>query len=190
MNLATPEPVIHIDGDTLTAVLDQRGWRKGSYGTDGPVCLYGAVRLCAPVAGDAYLIEQVKQRQGHGTSWNDDASTTEADVRAWIAPGIDVTDAELADTYGPQWQAVVALVRTLAAMTPQQVNELAAARAAARDAARDAAWDAAWAAARAAVTWDLASADGAYTFAQRDRLLAPFRAVFGDLPGLIDEVPS
>lgn len=197
----TPTPVIHIDGPTILHTLDERGWTKGNYGTDRTdtqVCLYGAIRLCAPIPGDAYLIEQVKARSGHGTGWNDDAATTEADVRAWVTPGIDVTDQELADTYGPQWRAVVHLVRAMAALTPDQITELWAARDAAGDAAgdaaRNAAWNAAWNAARdaarAAVTYDLATPTGPYTTAQRDLLLAPFRAVFGDeIITLMVEVP-
>jgi len=70
-----------------------------------------------------------------------------------------ITDDDLSMTFGPQWEAIVALVRRCAALTESEAVALDAAwdaRAAARDAAWaaargtawDAAWDAAWAAAR------------------------------------------
>ena len=150
------ETIIHLDGELPLAVLDRDGWTQGAWGEDGgPTCLHGAIRRCAPVPGDAYLIEQVERRLGHGPDWNDDKSTTEADVREFLAAGIDITADDLADTFGPQWRAVVSVVRTSAALTPEQAERLAAALAAARPAAWDASWDASWDAAWAAA-WDAA----------------------------------
>jgi len=176
-----PRVVIHLDGALPLAVLDERGWVQGSWeDVAGHVCAHQAIRLCDPIPGDAFLIEQVAQRKwGKGVAWNDDSATTEADVREWLAAGIDVTDADLDEVFGPQWRAVVELVRRAATLTEDEVEWLnaagaaaedaarAAARAAAEDAARTAAWDAAedaaeaavWGAARAAArgaVWDAA----------------------------------
>ena len=145
------ETVIHLDGALPLAVLDERGWVQGAWESAGGVCVHQAIRLCAPVPGDAHLIEWVAKAHGHGPDWNDDDATLEADVRAWLAEGIDVTDDDLAEVFGPQWRAVVSLVRRAATSTGDEAGRLRAARVAAwdaagvaaRDAARDAAWDAA-----------------------------------------------
>jgi len=145
------DTIIHIDGETAAGVLDEHGWTQGSYGRAGAVCLHGAIRLCQPHPGDAYLIEQVEARLGRwSTSWNDANGRTQGEVRAVLAAGLDYTDQDLADTFGPQWRAVVALVRRAAVLTPNEAKRLDAAWEAARGAAMDAAIDAAWGAARAA----------------------------------------
>ena len=150
--------MIHIDGTELIAQLDEHGWAQGVWtASDGAICAHQAIRLCAPQPGDAHLIEAVATAQGWGTDWNDDAETTETDVRARLAGGVDVTDSDLADVFGPQWRAVVRVVRKAAALTPCEADELAAARYAARGAARNAARRAARRAARDAtwyVAWD------------------------------------
>lgn len=194
------ETIIHLDGAKPLAVLDERGWAQGAW-TDGAghVCAHQAIRLCSPQPGDAYLIERVADRLwGRGAGWNDDDATTEADVRGWLGAGIDVTDADLAETFGPQWRAVVEIVRRAAVLTDDEVERLDAAWGAAWGAALDAAWvaalgaaldaagAAAWGAARGAVTWDLATADGPYTFAHRDLLMASWAEVCGLPEGLID----
>ena len=150
--------MIHIDGTELIAQLDEHGWAQGVWtASDGAICAHQAIRLCAPQPGDAHLIEAVATAQGWGTDWNDDAETTEADVRARLAGGVDVTDADLADVFGPQWRAVVRVVRKAAALTPGEADELAAARYAARDAtwyaARNATRDATWYATRGAARY-------------------------------------
>ncbi len=188
------ETVIHLDGELPIRVLDEKGWAQDAWtDDDGHVCAHQAIRLCAPVPGDAYLIEQVAEcLWGRGPDWNDDADRTEADVRAWLSAGIDVTDADLAEVFGPNWRAVVDVVRKAATLTDEQTERLRAAQAAARVAAWVAAWAAAWAAAGGAaggaagvvVVWDLATADGPFTFEHRDLLIAPWELVFGLPEGL------
>ena len=200
------ETVIHLDGALPLAVLDERGWTQGARESAGGVCAHQAIRLCVPVPGDAYLIERVARASGHGPDWNDDDATSEADVRAWLAEGIDVTDDDLAEVFGPQWRAVVALVRRAATLTADEAERLlraarGAAGGAAWDAAGGAAWGAAWGAAggaawvaawdaagdaaRAVVSWDLAVDDGPYTTAHRDLLIGPWVEVCGLPEGLI-----
>ena len=182
----TPTTIIHLDGALPLAILDERGWTQGDW-TDnaGHVCAHQAIRLCEPQPGDAYLIEAVAQARGHGTDWNDDDDTTEADVREWLAAGIDVTDADLLATFGPQWRSVVEVIRRAAVLTADEADRLVAARDAARAAAGAAAWDAAWDAAWGAVVWDLAAADGPFTLAHRDLLIGPWESVFGLPEGLV-----
>ena len=136
---------IAINESDLLALLGDNGehWVKGAWGDGDRMCLHGAIRRCQPVPGDAYLIERVAARSGWGTNWNDADDTSWADVRARLAH-IEVTDEDLADTFGPQWMLIVALVRRAAIMTDEEADRLAAAWGAARAAARVAAWDAAY----------------------------------------------
>lgn len=191
--------VIHVGGDPLVKVLTEQHWTKGVYdGADG-VCLHGAIRRCQPVPGDAYLIEQVESRLDRwSTNWNDSALRTEDDVLALARTGWDITDDDLATSFGPQWRAVVALVRRAAVLTRDEVDRFDAARDAAWGAAFDAAFDAARGAARGAarcaardaalgvVTWDLATEDGPYTYTHRDLLVGPWREVIGEPADLIE----
>ena len=142
---------IHIDLEALDERLSHgerwiRGW--GDFESpDGKTCLHGAIRFCQPIKGDAYLIERVSTRYGFGTSDNDVASSWD-EVRAKIIP--DITDEMLAETFGPQWEQIVALVRRISTATPDEAIRLGAAWDAAWGAAWDAAWGAAWDAARGA----------------------------------------
>ena len=184
------ETVIHVGGDVLADMLAGH-WQQGDYGDDGAMCLHGAIRQCCPVPGDAHLIELVEARLGRwSTSWNDDDDRTEAEVVELARRGWDITDADLAETFGPQWRAVVAVVRRAATLTADEAKRLdaawEAAWGAARDAARGAARDAARDAAGAVVTWDLATDDGPYTAAQRDLLIGPWVEVCGLPDGLIE----
>ena len=163
------ETVIHVGGDVLADTLAGH-WRQGDYGNDKAMCLHGAIRRCCPVPGDAYLIEQVEARLDRwSTTWNDAITRTEGEVVQLARAGWDITDADLIETFGPQWRAVVALVRRAATLTPNEAQRLGAAR----DAAR------------AVVTWDLATDDGPYTVAMRDLLIGLWAEVCGLPEGLI-----
>ena len=131
--------------------IDQHGWTQGQFETDdGKVCLLGAVRRCTPIPGDRHLVEQVMHRRRRADVWNDANDRTVDEVTAYLREHADVTDEELADTFGPQWREIVAQVRVISGATPQQLSDLAAAWSAARTAAWSVVWDAARAAARAA----------------------------------------
>ena len=164
-------PVITIPEADLVAILGDSGehWVQGRWENGVSVCLHGAIRRCQPIPGDAHLIEQVARRQGWGIDWNDARSTSWPMVRERLAR-IEVTDADLLDTFGPQWAAIVALVRRASVLTADEVRRLAAAW----DAARDAAWDAAWALA----VRDLIGQHG-FTQAHYDTLAGPWRTVTG-----------
>ena len=75
----------------------------------------------------------------------------------------------LADTFGPQWQPIVVLVRRAAILTSAETKALDAARAAARDAAREAA--------RALVVRD--QVGDTFTQAHYDTLTRPWATVIG-----------
>lgn len=191
---AMPEPTtITIPVDDVIATFDEgRLWAKGTWGTaTEPHCLHAGIRACQVVPGDAYIIEQVAARQGWGTSFNDRPDTKWGDVRAALMTHPEVLPAELAETFGPQWEAIVALVRRCAILTEDEASQLAAARAAAWDAAwaaaRDAAWAAAWDAARdaaRAAAWAAARAaarDAARALSVRDLIGDTFTQVHYDL---------
>jgi len=112
------------------------------------------------------------------------------------------TDDMLADTFGPQWEPIVTLVRRAATLTVDEANQLDAAwyaasyaaryaawyaaRYVARYAARDAAWyaardasrDVAWYAASVLVVRDLIGQHG-FTQAHYDILTQPWATVIG-----------
>ena len=182
--------------------IDAHGWIQGAEEDgDGQVCLTGALRLCSPVPGDSYIAREVFRRRDHAENWNDARGRTADEVIEYLAAS-EITDADLADTFGPQWRLIVAQVRLISGASPQQILDLAAARdaawTAAWDAARDAAWDAAWDAARAAAwgaaraaarcatwaaAWDATLATlvrDLITPKQHGLLMAPWRTVIGD----------
>ncbi len=146
------------------------------------MCLHGAIGRCQPQPGDAYLVEQVARRQGWGTDWNDDEHTHWGDVRERIAR-IEITDIDLADTFGPQWEQVVALVRRAAVLTADEGKQLEAAwwyssgYASGRPDALDAARGAARVAVRAAGCASAMAAAGSATPGSAARPLAAAQAV-------------
>ena len=153
-------------------------WIQGKWtGEDGERCLHGAIRECQPQPGDAYLIEAVANREGWGTGWNDAGGTEWADIDNRLTVTTVVTDADLEETFGPNWELIVRLVRQAAQLTPQQVEQLNAAwvavRVAVMDAAMDAVMDAAW----GLVVKDLIGRHG-FTQQHYDTLTGPWRAVF------------
>ena len=142
----------------------------------GHYCAHGAVlrQHCTP--GDQHMWRQIMRRGGLTEEWNDATDRTAEEVAERFALiAAETTAADMADVFGPQWEAIRDLVRRVAALTPAELDKLAAAGyaagyvawyadwGAAGDAAGYAAWDAAWAAARAATgdaagyaAWDAA----------------------------------
>jgi len=188
---------ITIPVEAVRARLDNgRLWLQGEWGTPADptagTCLQGAIRACQPTPGDACLVEEVGARFGFGTAANDKAADW-SEVERMLVEHAEVTDAMLADTFGPQWVAVVALVRRAAVLTAGEAEKLAAraaAWAAARDAARDAARAAAWDAALALGVRDLIGHHG-FTQSHYDLLTRPWATVNRpDLPEQSDRTPS
>ena len=192
----------------FTAVIDNlkgREWIQGEeQRPDGAVCAHGAVMTCQGLRpGDAHIIRAVMRAKGLTEGWNDMSGRTKDEVIAKLGLLVGVTDEDLAETFGPSWALVVAVIRRAAVLTEGEARSLAASRAAAwaaawaaaRDAARDAAlaasraaalaaaraaapWDAAWAAALAASVADLVGQHG-LTQEHIDKLMAPWVQVLG-----------
>ena len=139
----------------------------------GHYCAHGAVlrQHCTP--GDQHMWRQVMRKKGLTEEWNDATDRTAEEVAERFALiAAETTAADMADVFGPQWEAIRDLVRRVAALTPAELDKLdaagyaawdaawAAARAATGDAAGYAAWDAAWAAAWAAAGYAAGDAAG------------------------------
>lgn len=136
--------------------LDTHGWTRGTLKDgEGAYCLHGAVMYCAPVNGDAQIVSQVLNHRGFTYAWNDTDAADAAEVRA--ALDRDITDEELAEVFGPQWEHIVALVRRASELTEDEVKALRDAWAAAPGVAWLTAWDTAQEAVQA--TWSAAQAD-------------------------------
>ena len=146
-------PTINSERLILAAdYITEHGWTQGTFtASDGAVCLHGAIKSCTPVDGDTGIIRAVMRYKGFTEEWNDAGIRSADDVLAALRATV-VTDEDLAETFGPQWAAIVALIRRAAALTEREAQDLDAAwdatRGAAWDATRGAAWDAAWVAAR------------------------------------------
>ncbi len=176
-------PTINSERLILAAdYITEHGWTQGTFtASDGAVCLHGAIKSCTPVDGDTGIIRAVMRYKGFTEEWNDAGIRSADDVLAALRATV-VTDEDLAETFGPQWAAIVALIRRAAALTEREAQDLDAAWDATRDAARDAAWgatrdaarDAAWVAAWGAAmdtAWDaawVATRDAARALLVRD----------------------
>ena len=159
-----------LDTDVITRaaalVSEPDVWIQGENDDgQGHYCAHGAVlrQHCTP--GDEHMWRRVMRKRGLGEEWNDAPGRTAAEVaERFAAIAAETTESDMAEVFGPQWEAVRDLVRRLAVLTPDDIDKLTAAWAAAwvaaRAAARDAAREAARAAARAAraAAWDAARA--------------------------------
>ena len=188
-----------LDTDVITRaaalVSEPDVWIQGENDDgQGHYCAHGAVlrQHCTP--GDEHMWRRVMRKRGLGEEWNDAPGRTAAEVaERFAAIAAETTESDMAEVFGPQWEAVRDLVRRLAVLTPDDIDKLTAARAAAREAAREAARAAAraaraaaWDAARAAA-WDAAgdaAGDAALALVVRDligeqydTLTAPLRSI-------------
>ena len=159
-----------LDTDVITRaaalVSEPDVWIQGENDDgQGHYCAHGAVlrQHCTP--GDEHMWRRVMRKRGLGEEWNDAPGRTAAEVaERFAAIAAETTESDMAEVFGPQWEAVRDLVRRLAVLTPDDIDKLTAAWAAAwvaaRAAAREAAREAARAAARAAraAAWDAARA--------------------------------
>jgi len=146
------------------------GWGDWEH-ADTPTCMFGAIRYCQPVPGDAFLVEQVGARFGFGTQFND--QTFEFDqIESALVANSEITDEMLAATFGPQWEQVVALVRRVAGLPVDETSRLAAAASAASTWATWAAMDATNAATAAAMDAANAATAAAMDAASGDMIAA------------------
>lgn len=121
---------IHLPVDDILAALERSGWGQGDWGGDrGPICLHEAIRRCT---FDGPVVREVSELQGWGPAWNDDPRTTRAGVSAVLKVHAEITDDELADTFGPQWLSIVELAWKAGTLTGDEIRSLSAAWRAAR----------------------------------------------------------
>ena len=181
-----------LDTDVITRaaalVSEPDVWIQGENDDgQGHYCAHGAVlrQHCTP--GDQHMWRQVMRAKGLSEEWNDAEGRTAAEVAERFALiAAETTEADMAEVFGPQWEAVRDLVRRVAALTPAELDKWEAAWEAAWDAARDAAWDAARATARATARDAVRDAvrDAALALVVRDligeqydTLTAPLRSI-------------
>ncbi len=156
---------------SVVANLQQREWIQGTEQRGEAVCAHGAVMTCQGLRpGDQWIIRAVMRAKGVTESWNDTNGRTKQEVYAHMSL-IEVTDQDLADTFGPSWRLVVAVIRRSAVLTADEAKDMAAAGAAAGDAA--------WDAAGAAVVMDLVGQHG-LTQEHVDTLMGPWVQVLGE----------
>ena len=158
----------------VVANLREREWIQGEMRNGEAVCAHGAVQTCQWLRpGDEHIIRAVMRTKGVTEEWNDKSGRTKDEVLDRMA-FIEVTDADLEETFGPAWRMVIAVIRRSAILTPTEVTDLAAAWSAAWSAARGAAWSAA----RGAVVSDLVGQRG-LTQDHLDTLMGPWVRVLG-----------
>lgn len=103
--------------DAVIRNLESRTWIQGAMNRGEAVCAHGAVMTCKELQpGDEHIIRAVIRNQGLTEDWNDSTGRTKEEVLERFR-GIAVTDEALANTFGPQWTAIVALVRRAAILT-------------------------------------------------------------------------
>ena len=121
--------------EEMHAVVDNlkaRDWIQGSMQRGEAVCAHGAVKTCQGLRpGDEHIIRAVMRTKGVTEDWNDEDGRTKQDVVAAMSL-IEVSDADLQETFGPAWRMVIAVIRRSAILTAAEAKDLAA--------ARDAAW--------------------------------------------------
>ena len=152
---ATPPLDTNVITQAAALISEPDVWIQGANDDGhGHYCAHGAVlrQHCTP--GDQHMWRQVMRKKGLTEEWNDATDRTAEEVAERFALiAAETTAADMADVFGPQWEAIRDLVRRVAALTPAELDKLAAAW----EATRAAAWPAAWAAAGAAA-WEAAGA--------------------------------
>ena len=150
MNEATI-PDLHAEMQAVVANLEAREWIQRAEVDGDKVCAHGAVMTCEALRpGDEQIIRAVMRHRGLTEAWNDADGRVKGEVLARMRL-IEVSDADLGETFGSNWRLVIAVIRRAAILTEDEAKRLTAARTAARDAAPShAAWHAAMNAAIAA----------------------------------------
>jgi hypothetical protein len=149
IELTTP----HI-GHEFAEIVRANGWIQGDLENRGKVCAHGAVMRCDMKPGDKEVVRSVMRKKGLTERWNDADDRTEEEVLAALE-AFEVSDADLTETFGPQWEEILALVRKVTQLTSEQFEKLAIASKANRQGSW-AAVDAAWAAANGSAAVDTA----------------------------------
>ena len=136
---------LHTDA---SEALCRLGWTQGmERAVDGSMCLTGALKACSPQPGDWTLARAVYRRHGHGEGWNDNPGRTADEVIEYLA-ATPVKNDDLIAVFGPQWEAIVALVLQAAILTSKDEDILLSTYNKLRSLVSQSNIDAAWAAMR------------------------------------------
>lgn len=92
----------------------------------------------SPQPGDWLIARAVFRKTARVEGWRGRPAITEDEILEQLQR-TEITDLDLADTFGPQWDELVVLIRRAAKLTRTEENDLEAAQA---FASRDLAWDA------------------------------------------------
>jgi hypothetical protein len=104
--------------------IEEHGWvQRQNMDRDGAVCLVGGVRQVAePV--DFPTMFCLLDNRNHGPHWNDEPGRTAGDVISYLRTAT-IDDDALADTFGPNWRQVVAVLHRVPSLTSTQCDALA-----------------------------------------------------------------
>ncbi len=113
-------------------LIEQRGWVQHSeQAADGrlistgswEIGLTGGLRFAATQPGDYTIAQAVFAERGRDELWNDERGRTKKQVLAALR-STDITEAVLADVFGPRWEEVMSVVRTVQSFTTNQLLTL------------------------------------------------------------------
>ena len=108
------------------ALIEEPGrWGQQEMDTGERVCAHGAVlrQHCTP--GDEHLWRLVMRTKGLDEEWNDTPGFTPGDVAARMSRLIgDVTEDDMREALGPNWEEVRAFIRQVAALPPFEIRRL------------------------------------------------------------------
>ena len=162
---ATPPLDTNVITQAAALISEPDVWIQGANDDGhGHYCAHGAVlrQHCTP--GDQHMWRQVMRKKGLTEEWNDATDRTAEEVAERFALiAAETTAADMADVFGPQWEAIRDLVRRVAALTPAELDKLAAA------------WEATRAATRALAVHDLIGEQ--FTQTHYDTQTGPLRSI-------------
>ncbi len=113
-------------------LIEERGWTQHSdQAPDGRLIstgswelgLTGGLRLAATQPGDHMIAQEVFTARGQNEWWNDERGRTKKQVLAELR-STDITETMLADVFGPRWEALMTVVRTVQSFTTNQLLTL------------------------------------------------------------------
>lgn len=132
-NTATVRNVLRFLPFHAADYIDRFGWTQNRERDDaGRVNIAGALRYCTTQPGVWAIAFEVFCRWNCGRKWNNEKGRTQNEVTALLRSS-EITDRELALTFGPSWEITVAAACRAAAITTEQRIALILAKEAAGD---------------------------------------------------------
>lgn len=107
-------------GANAAAHLRAKGWVQGQTEDEhGRVDITGALQAGAAIPGDWAIAATVYRSLDHGEDWNDAPRRQEAEVHGWLTDH-PISDTDLHQTFGDQWDVAVAFIRRAAILTHEE----------------------------------------------------------------------